>query len=420
MEAAAYVLTMPPEILAEIFSHTAPLVDRGNVRETPWALAQVCSVWRDNALALGSLWSDIGMCCPHTKHTLPRVEELLKRAGNRSLKFSFRSFTTLRPVKTAVLLALLVAVAERWQDANLFIKPRDFALLAGVSGRLGRLRYLLIQVVDHDPMYISPETSNPFAVAPALREVRFERVERIHHALVMPFGQLTSLRAVWSLQFHRDVLPFAPNLEDATLWVTGPAVDSASGQRVCLPRLTGLFISRLDVLNILELPSLESLVVDDPRDADPFLSFLSRSRAPTLNMLGFVDSSSATLPAFMTMVRASPGITSLSITIKTDPSLLCALVLRRTPYILPKLETLLVELAWCPNHRRLHGQPELLTLVESRWNLPQGISSPCVRLRTLDLGERAPGTKEGETGLDYSSVVLLASLDKQGLQVLYM
>ncbi|KAJ7501206.1 hypothetical protein B0H11DRAFT_756363 [Mycena galericulata] len=394
---------LPPEIISKILTSTIPDTDPDEPGWTPWYLGHICQYFRDVAIGVTSLWSDIVIMLSD-RYPIEQLETLLSRSANSPLKVSFWSSNA----GNARLLQMLVECAPRWTAATLVVTPAMFIHLAEVRGRIPQLRYLRIGVVNYwHPHSVSTERSNPFEIAPALRYVAFEDLSGLSHPLVLPFTQLTRLKATLTHRRHIETLKGTPNLEAANIDVEGDSPE-IPGPPISLPFLRRLYISSLPSLNEMTLPALEELYMIDS-SPEPLLSLLTRCasiRLKTLRIMWCVPRNiSAILAAAPTVQTLAVQITSHN---KAD-ELVLGLTVQAQGCIGPNIDSIILSLAGGKIHL---GQ--LVKMVKSRWRVPP-LGGPCCRLRSLEL-LMLQGTKD-DSKLGTALTQRLQYLENEGLRV---
>ncbi|KAJ7186381.1 hypothetical protein C8R46DRAFT_1057069 [Mycena filopes] len=195
--ARAYpVLTLPPEIVSEIFvsflpSYPEPPPKTGLL--SPFLLCQICRQWRAIAASTPDLWRAIAFDLFSASKTfstaqLERAETWLARSGMRPL--SIRLICTpgvyINPSLT-ILFNKLLALSQRWEYLHLAV-PFDFFAL--VNGNMPFLRALTIRVYENLPV---SNTVRAFPRAPALRSVLLR--QSFPRALPLPWAQITRLES---------------------------------------------------------------------------------------------------------------------------------------------------------------------------------------------------------------------------------
>ncbi|KAJ7618596.1 hypothetical protein FB45DRAFT_169540 [Roridomyces roridus] len=154
---------LPPEIVGKILISAAPVSDPDDVMESPWYLGHICRYWREVAISVPSLWSEI--CIMHRREPFPLLETLLSRCSSGPLKVLY--WSTSKPDPR--LLSMLVECSERWTFASLLLNPHNFGEIGPIRGRIPQLRHLRIEVVTFwSPGATSKTQIQPFDIAPAL------------------------------------------------------------------------------------------------------------------------------------------------------------------------------------------------------------------------------------------------------------
>ncbi|KAJ7447865.1 hypothetical protein B0H11DRAFT_2202588 [Mycena galericulata] len=284
------VLTLPPEITAQIFIHCvdtahigrygpsryprAPITKDGG--HGPLSLASVCRAWRDIALALGPIWSSYRLFT--VENSLPRTEKLLQcwlpRAGVHPLEIDLEYLAT-----TNALCTLLAPYSPQWRRFSCGMRtPISFPSHL-IQGRLPMLRTLEIalQAEEDDPA----TQVTAFADAPQLREVHL--IGCTLPWISLPWIQLTSLQLTGQDYTQCiEILHQTPNLE--TLNVDYPLSPAMSLPPVCLPHLQTLIVGRQSQMNDnffehLIFPALTHLELTNISDemVRHFTGFLTRS-----------------------------------------------------------------------------------------------------------------------------------------------
>ncbi|KAJ7510826.1 hypothetical protein B0H11DRAFT_1789892 [Mycena galericulata] len=394
---------LPPEIISKIFTSTIPHTDPDEPGSTPWYLGHICQYFRDVAIGVPSLWWDI-IIISSARYPVEQLETLLSRSANAPLRVSFWSSSA----GNARLLQMLVECSPRWTAATLVVTPGMFIHLAGVRGRIPQLRYLRIDVINYwYPRSVSTEQSDPFEIAPALRDVAFEDVSGLPHSLVLPFAQLTRLKATLTHWRYIATLNRTPNVEAASIDIEGDS-PKIPGPLVSLPFLRRLYISSLSFLNELTLPVLEELYMVDS-SPEPLLSLLTRCPSIRLKTLRIMwcepRNITAILAAASTVQTFAVQITSHN---KAD-ELVLGLTVRAQGCIGPNIDSIILSL----DGGKIHlGQ--LVKMIESRWRVPpQG--GPCRRLRSLELLMLQETEDDGKMGSALTQ--RLQRLENEGLCV---
>ncbi|KAJ6483106.1 hypothetical protein C8R45DRAFT_1000588 [Mycena sanguinolenta] len=257
------VLTLPNEIVGEIFVHFVPLYPRPPPLigiHSPILLTKICRKWREIALATPVLWRAIQLITGSAnstsiKRAKQRSEVWLRRSGSCSLSIdidlpSSGNFT-------AAAFTGIIAHRARWEHLK-FDGPTS-ALLA-INGSMPRLRHLDLSITD-----ITGRANDiaAFNTVPLLRTVVLRRT----FVNTLPWEQLTGLSLV-SVNFTEcvAVLRRTPQLLHCDLVVWPDGLDNPPD--IALPRLQSLSFLSMDVNNSLDYfvaPTLRKL---DLREQD--------------------------------------------------------------------------------------------------------------------------------------------------------
>ncbi|KAJ7185281.1 hypothetical protein C8R46DRAFT_1059977 [Mycena filopes] len=411
---------LPPEIVAKFLTLAVPYVEPDDFGKTPWYLGHICQYWRDVAVATPTLWSDIVLMRTN-KSSLEKLETQLARSSNAPLKvLLWRSYTTDDDFLMETFIRLLVDCAPRWTNASLVIQPNHFVLLSPLRGHIPLLQYLRIDVSDafgssshrYDGIFDDPaspwsqrsqKSSNPFEIAPALRDVTLEGIDGLPNGLVLPFGQLTRLKLATTHRQIISLLQTTPNLEQASLDFT---TDSGpGGALIRLARLRRLYVSDPEFLDQLEVPALEEIYMVDTVHT-PFLSLVARNptlRLQTLRVLWCNPDHIAT------MLAACPTVHTLSVQImsrdKSD-DLFRRLALNAGTCIGPNVQSIAFGVDGAKVRYGL-----FMNMVESRWRVPiEG--GPCRRLQSVELRDVKPAN-----ALNTAMERKLEAFEREGLRV---
>jgi hypothetical protein len=196
------ILTVPPEIIEEIFFFCLPDDGEGPLvpdpKAAPLVLLGVCHKWRGIALSSPRLWASIrvNLRSQNYGNSLPLFECWLARARSRPLAVAVVYMNYEENPSPELLLATLTRSSEQWQDVRLELPFKDLQRLNGIKGKVPLLRKLLIGPTDAyfagmHGLRIAPITA--FSVAPLLREVHL--VTGFPFTLELPWAQLTKLQA---------------------------------------------------------------------------------------------------------------------------------------------------------------------------------------------------------------------------------
>ncbi|KAK6977977.1 F-box domain-containing protein [Favolaschia claudopus] len=179
------VLTLPNEIVSEIFQHSLPpyptplsLVGAS----VPTSLTQICRKWREVAHSTPSLWRSIelnGCTGDHQKQVVFMAGIWLERSGSIPL-----SIQSSHPSTTSLLIPAIIGHTARWEHITLSLN-HSHQLLTIVDKPMPLLRtlYLNFHQNAHHPLVLEN--------LPLLRTVMLDDFES--PSVSLPWSQLTSL-----------------------------------------------------------------------------------------------------------------------------------------------------------------------------------------------------------------------------------
>ncbi|KAK7031831.1 F-box domain-containing protein [Favolaschia claudopus] len=276
------VLSLPTEIVAEIFVHTIPPYPQPPSpfnNYSPTILTLICHQWREIAIGTPQLWRTISLVTPErislkSQHAFRLTSLWLKRSGSCSLSIHAADLT---PV-----LSVLLSERARWEHLKLSVLdhlPTDMQ-----DGPFPSLRSL-------DLFIPRTHSATPFLIhslsAPLLCSVT---VFAQHAGVIdLPWAQLTSLTLrIRKTPDFRRILRQTRRLVHCTLYCYDVVRDPDDlGPEISLPRLESLNISldddgeMDDVLESLMVPNLEILRISEdtlrPQPIETLKSFISKS-----------------------------------------------------------------------------------------------------------------------------------------------
>ncbi|KAJ7039809.1 hypothetical protein C8F04DRAFT_279802 [Mycena alexandri] len=287
------VLTLPPELVSQIFVHCLP--SHGRVRPKvdtpPLSLSQICRDWREIALSSCELWSSLDLLFTAgspNDGALPLLETWFSRAKDYPLSVTIRSEDEELDPK---IISLISSVAGRIQSLELQGRREDLQLFATPHATFTRLRRLAVIYPDssfaYHPDFASDILEN--IDAPSLLELTIPSAPRSFNR----YPSLTSIK-LRSID-ERGLVDLShqfPQLLHLTASVTGEwnsdddsDSDNSSSDRLSLP--THIILPRLQSLHLLRgefdlftLPSLRRL--ENPEyyvanESDRLLAFVERS-----------------------------------------------------------------------------------------------------------------------------------------------
>ena len=178
---------IPPELLQEIFILVAAFPEGLNI---PWALSQVCQLWRTTALSVSVLWSrlpTIHLRKDTPQSFLPQIGELLVRS--RDAPIHIYIYSPYGVVYDHPIIDILVLHSERWQSVTIDSTTVMVSALKGVKGRLSSLKMLSLTV------FPSPGVVGPFDMFEDAPQLRSVNMDGPHPGDIrLPFSQLTHYR----------------------------------------------------------------------------------------------------------------------------------------------------------------------------------------------------------------------------------
>ena len=176
----------PPELLQEIFIHITVPWTYSRWNTIPWALSQVCRLWRTTALSVSSMWSRLPTIYLHKKipsSYAAQIRELLLRS--RDAPISFYLYAPFKELSSHPIIDALVLHSERWQTVAIDSTTPTIFAFNGIKGRLSSLRSLSLEVWRQT----DPVVFDMFEDAPQLREVSLDGP--FPGEVRLPFSQLT-------------------------------------------------------------------------------------------------------------------------------------------------------------------------------------------------------------------------------------
>ncbi|KAJ7507069.1 hypothetical protein B0H11DRAFT_1970085 [Mycena galericulata] len=298
------VLTLPNEIVSEIFIHFLPKYPKRPPvigLRSPTLLCQICRKWRHIALSTPALWRAIRAIWfsqSRVEKERDLFETSLKLSGSCPLSIALIvTETEDAPQELSTFIETLSTYSARWEHLKLFLPLRTLRFLAGPLPQLRDLSLGcdLPEDFDADP-------TEAFHEAPLLQTVSLHSYRDAYRA-VLPWSQLTTLTVDFMEPGHcAVVLNLAVNLVHCELRIVQSGDIYPSLSTVApLPYLQSFAISlhtfplshpRDPVpgfLDTLTLPALRKLRVAEgflhPEPVATLVTFLSRSGCTTLDEL---------------------------------------------------------------------------------------------------------------------------------------
>ncbi|KAJ7630176.1 hypothetical protein FB45DRAFT_1027412 [Roridomyces roridus] len=305
------VLTLPPEIMGEIFSHYVENPHIGYTQDPgrgPLLLASVCRSWREICLSIHPFWSNLRIFPPRVglDAFLSRTECWLSRAGDEPLDLEIS-----RSASTQAVLSFLSRRSTQLRTLKLAL---DATLAnAEMAGRLPLLEKLSIGTsMDHQHDW---PIMTCFRDTPSLREVQLSIASP--RWISLPWSQLLSLELTTTNLFNGlEVLRQTQDLRALTVYLTNRTIYTSRDD----PR--PLILAHLRTLNFLysgdgllldhlTLPALESLQCSYLNDegANRLMSLASRSSWP----LRRIRLANTLARAYIPCLRYTPSVEEVEI-----------------------------------------------------------------------------------------------------------
>ncbi|KAJ7241494.1 hypothetical protein B0H12DRAFT_1236978 [Mycena haematopus] len=258
------VLTLPNEIVSEIFTHfPPPYPSRPPLTGTlsPTSLTYICRHWREIALSLPSLWRamNLSLNSIFLEQRVYLSNLWLRRSHSCALSIEFdardEDFEDDDDVDYGVS-KLIAPHRTRLEHLKLVLCLRDLSL---VEGNMPLLRRLDLEL-QNDPYYDFTPVS--FCQLPLLRDVRLNDIAATW--VILPWAQLTSL-ALYEVHMHECV----------------PILQQTSNLIHC--ELCLCYCDTSDHDSGITLPCLESLVLKGPdREDGPPIEYLKSFITPAI------------------------------------------------------------------------------------------------------------------------------------------
>lgn len=315
------VLTLPNELVAEIFIHA---LDRPSLNgyPLPTVLAQVCCHWRNVALSLPMLWRTISLKL--NSLTLDRrlmmAKTWFRRSGRRPLSLTLKYGPDCRGVTHVgphfpLFIRELSPQFSRLEhlDVGVTLRGDSLELLRHPMPQLKHLALTMNRVyTTESPVVMSPEN------VPLLRSLELRHFHP-YHELSFPWEQITTL--ICDHIEYRDlckILEQSPALLHCA--VSRMQRGLATPSPVTLPRLESLIFSLYDFddslfgifpISHMTLPALRILQIPETYlrypSFDALLAFVSRSRC-SLEELRIIDLTHTSEQAYIDKFSAIPSL----------------------------------------------------------------------------------------------------------------
>jgi hypothetical protein len=391
---ASAVLSLPPEILAEVFLRM-PLEQDTHLRtpEIPLLLGQVCLYWRAIAWSTPALWSNVNLRLSKERYSVQTelLDEWLQRSKAVPLTIRIWSgeqecgyWQSITPTE---MLRILVSHSWHWKSVNLYAPHQWDEDLQPVRDNLPMLDTLR---VTH-PTIAEDRSFDMFENAPSLHEV--DLISVYVAEVTLPWHQITTfrgdrlyvdecLKVLWYCPQMKKCY-FSPiigdyDLERAHLWPK--ALTHESLERL---DITMTDISIIDpFLDLCTLPALRRLRIGcNSRVVGATVSIMPaiRRSACILEKLS-MEQAFLSVEEAISCLQDIPSLVTLQISIQSPKKIsvkfLSALSSTHKP-LLPNLRSLRLE-----GYVSFNGE-QLMEMLVCRWTYPEKLSCSVARLKSL-------------------------------------
>ncbi|KAJ7720933.1 hypothetical protein B0H16DRAFT_380716 [Mycena metata] len=282
LDSYAYpVLTLPNELVSEIFLHFLPVYPEPPPiigRSSPNVLGQICRKWREITFQTPALWRAIALSLRNGKRLdqkLRLLELWLKRSGSCLLSIQIdhslhvSSGTRSLPATLDPFTRALAAHSARWEYFRLYSLTYIFP---SITAPLPFLRALTMAPVE-PRVNGAPNIDSLVRALHTARLLRDVAVVSWHeHCISLyPWSQLTRFIAREILpHLCVDILTQAPNLTYCDVFVYGSGV-TPTARNITLPYLSTLILRGIlymsmswTFLDVFTFPALRELQVTEP------------------------------------------------------------------------------------------------------------------------------------------------------------
>ncbi|KAJ7171021.1 hypothetical protein C8R46DRAFT_1087510 [Mycena filopes] len=284
------ILTLPNEIVSEIFLHFLPVYPACPPlygRLSPTNLTRICREWRAVALATPALWRAFRVDAAHFTQ-VQTVETWL--SISRSYPTSLEVHANVDEDPEAEVLLALARHRARWEHLKLHCSSLSRLYLLGFENPTPLLRHLDL-AFDDSGFDLGSSGSIAFGAAPLLRSLVLNDVA-LEALKLIPWLQLTSLTLMPTLPSQCvPLLRQTPNLVHCYLaFAYNLHADAGTWSDMTLLRLESLVLIKGhtafssptgDFLKPLTLPALRTLEVVETllgiKPCDSLLSFIAKS-----------------------------------------------------------------------------------------------------------------------------------------------
>ncbi|KAJ6539747.1 hypothetical protein B0H19DRAFT_1240374 [Mycena capillaripes] len=316
-------LSLPPEITSEIFIHCLPAEREGdviNTREAPLLLMRICRVWREISISTPELWTNFeAVDAARYSHFSEIADTWLKRAREHPLSLSVALDKT--HDHNSDVMDVLQRYSSNIRSLELDMsgedlsrmEPRihDFTLLQELSIRLlpGVLQSFPAKIFSNTPLLHEVCLSNvlpsflalPWQQLTEFTGKNYTRAQCLAALRLMPHVAQCAFSTYWKARGDPVEVFLHPNIQHLTLFGSPPPD----------PRSLGLYAEGMRVLEILNLPALQTLELRDVHFEETVLDQLILHSSPLLRELSVRPVARQTGG---TELKLSPAFTSLGLT----------------------------------------------------------------------------------------------------------
>ena len=279
----------------------------GFIPDCCWEISWVCQGWRNIALSMPSLWTEI----PEIGGTKRSPEAFLSQLRARCIRSGSHPLTItdlrlplalgLEPDDLEEFVTLFNAMVPRVESMNVHVGGEQwttaaFSFLTMFTQHFDQLANVHLYMHDDRHPDVVFEETKLFQLSPKLRymalDIRTERSVSLTTWLSIPWVNLVNLEIGWvSLQDFYFVMESSPTLERLLAFVDDDALGADQGQpptirdpirHSYLRELVWGFANEfdyLDVLSIVDLPKIESVVLETTAGDWDYQSFLESPEA---------------------------------------------------------------------------------------------------------------------------------------------
>ncbi|RDB14881.1 hypothetical protein Hypma_016515 [Hypsizygus marmoreus] len=313
----AYIHTLPPELLGEIFIHCLSSMQGLyiTIRDAPMLLCQICGHWRQVALSLPVLWSNFRCNLGHEAKA--SHARLLQLFVDRSHRTPLSLALTPAPGLDATMKVLL-ANLYRWHDVRVDLDAEFGQLFLGILCE-EPLQLESVDVTTCARNWDVDQLISRLSGLPSLRRLRWGADFLPPSLLNTAWPRLTDIKIAGRLLSINDsitMLSNTPAVEHAALGFVDTSSETLTYRPlITLQRLRSLEFHAYDadaILNNFTFPSLLSLATSQPHDRHVLRRLGERSswRLEVFNMIATLDAEEA---IFYLRLPSMQSVTSLGL-----------------------------------------------------------------------------------------------------------